>query len=316
MSEFLNDVGRLAAHAAAPKFFILYILVVSAVWVHYRGQSRFRFTRQLTDHSTFFAPINCFLYAFSAVPNRPILDARDFPELKVLRDNWETIRREALSLSGSGDIKGSANYDDLAFNSFFRKGWKRFYLKWYDDFLPSARDACPETIKLLQGLPAINAAMFAMLPVGGQLVAHRDPFAGSVRYHLGLVTPNDDRCRIYIDGAPYSWRDGEDIVFDETYIHRAVNEAESDRIILFCDIERPMRTGWAEAVNRFFCRRMMRAAATKNSDSDRVGVLNRIFGVVYPFRKKMKALKKFNRKLYYLIKYVFFGSLLYLFIIA
>ena len=316
MDGFWQEVGWLAAAATAPKFLVIYALVVSAVWVHYRGQVRFRFTRQLTDHSTFFAPINCFLYGFSAVPNQPILKTEDFPEVDVLRRNWEVLRREALALSAAGDIKGSANYDDLAFNSFFRKGWKRFYLKWYDDFMPSARALCPESVKLLESLPSVNAAMFTVLPVGGQLVAHRDPYAGSVRYHLGLVTPNDDRCRIYIDGTPYSWRDGEDIVFDETFIHRAINEADSDRIILFCDIERPMRNRMARAVNRFFCRRMMRAAATKNSESDRVGILNRIFGVIYPFRKRMKALKKFNRKLYYAIKYVTFGGLLYLLIIA
>ena len=42
--------------------------------------------------------------------------------------------------------------------------------------------------------------MFAVLPPGGKLGAHRDPFAGSLRYHLGLVTPNSDKCRILVDG--------------------------------------------------------------------------------------------------------------------
>jgi beta-hydroxylase len=35
--------------------------------------------------------------------------------------------------------------------------------------------------------------MFAMLPANGSLNPHRDPFAGSLRYHLGLITPNDER---------------------------------------------------------------------------------------------------------------------------
>jgi beta-hydroxylase len=83
----------------------------------------------------------------------------------------------------------------------------------------------------------IRAAVFAMLPAGGKLNPHRDPFAGSLRYHLGLITPNDDRCEIIVDGIPYSWRDGEDVVFDETYLHHAANRTEQDRIILFCDVE-------------------------------------------------------------------------------
>ncbi len=69
--------------------------------------------------------------------------------------------------------------------------------------------------------------MFAELPVGGVLNPHRDPYAGSLRYHLGLITPNDDRCYIDVDGERYSWRDGQGVVFDETFIHTARNDAES-----------------------------------------------------------------------------------------
>jgi beta-hydroxylase len=32
--------------------------------------------------------------------------------------------------------------------------------------------------------------MFALLPGGSHLNPHRDPFGGSLRYHLGLSTPN------------------------------------------------------------------------------------------------------------------------------
>ena len=41
---------------------------------------------------------------------------------------------------------------------------------------------------------------------------------------------------IDVDGEPYSWRDGEDLLFDETYVHRAANRADQPRIIFFCDI--------------------------------------------------------------------------------
>jgi aspartyl/asparaginyl beta-hydroxylase (cupin superfamily) len=50
--------------------------------------------------------------------------------------------------------------------------------------------------------------MFTELPSGSYLGKHRDPYAGSVRYHLGLVTPNSDDCFIEVDQERYSWRDG------------------------------------------------------------------------------------------------------------
>src|SRR5437763_13255709 len=83
--------------------------------------------------------------------------------------------------------------------------------------------------------------MFALHPQDSKPGAHRDPFAGSLRYHLGLVTPNSDSCRIVVDGEPYFWRDGEPVMFDETFIHTAENRSDVTRIILFCDVERPLR---------------------------------------------------------------------------
>lgn len=88
--------------------------------------------------------------------------------------------------------------------------------------------------------------MFAELPSGSHLGKHRDPYAGSVRYHLGLSTPNDERCFIEVDGVRRSWHDGEVIIFDETFVHWAQNDTEQTRIILFCDIERPMKWRWSQ----------------------------------------------------------------------
>jgi len=293
----------LIAEALSLKFLVLYAFVASALYVHFRGTVRHRFARQLSDHSTFLAPFNVFMYAFSAVPNKPILTPADVPALAMLRSNWPVFRDEAAALLSEGEIKASERYDDLGFNSFFRRGWKRFYLKWYGDDLPSAQALCPRTVALLRQVPEVKAAMFALLPPGGRLVQHRDPFAGSLRYHLGLITPNDDRCRIYVDGQAYSWRDGEDILFDETYIHWAVNEADTTRVILFADVERPMRYRWAQAVNRFLGRTLAPATATRNREGDQVGWANRVFKYVYWFRLQGKALKRYNRRLYYGVKY-------------
>lgn len=300
------------AAAFTPKFLALYSLVASGVYTHFRGKARFKFLRQLTDHSTFMAPINAIMYLFSAVPNKPYLDVADFPELKVFKDNWETIREEAQALCDQGYIKASNEYNDIGFNSFFRQGWKRFYLKWYEEALPSAKSLCPKTVELVNSVPTIKAAMYTLLPPGGKLMLHRDPYAGSLRYHLGLITPNSDQCRIYVDEEMYSWRDGEDVLFDETYLHYAVNDSDEDRIIFFCDVERPMRNRLAAGFNRWFSRTVMKAAATKNSDEDRVGGINKLFKYLYQVRLMFKRLKAYNERLYYLVKYVGFSLLLYL----
>lgn len=295
------------------QFVVLALLLGSATWVHYRGQVRHAFVRQLFDHSTFFAPINCVMYAFSAVPTGPRVPVEAVPALRVLRENWQVFRDEALALNAAGDIRGAGEtYDDIAFNSFFRRGWRRFYLTWYGRTPASARQHCPRTVEILSQVPGINGAMFAVLPVGGRLMKHRDPYAGSLRYHLGLVTPNDDRCRIWIDGDPYSWRDGEDVLFDETYIHAAENEAESDRIILFVDVARPLTNAPARWLNRLFSGTVMRAAASRNEADEGVGAVNTLFRFIYPIRALGKRIKRANRTGYYVLKYALFGGLLVL----
>jgi len=273
------------------------------IYVHLRGRVRLRPWRQMTDHSMYLAPINVLLYACSRVRAKPYAPLAAFPELAPLAAGWQDIRAEALALREAQRIRASDQYNDVGFNSFFRRGWKRFYLKWYDDAHPSARELCPQTTAILASIPNVKAAMFAELPPGASLRKHRDPYAGSLRYHLGLVTPGDDRCWIEVDGERYSWRDGEAVMFDETFIHRAENATGHDRIILFCDIERPMKYRWATALNRYVARGFIASAASPNTDADRTGALNRAFGAFYKVRLYAKRVRKTRKKLYYTIKF-------------
>ncbi|HEX4125779.1 MAG TPA: aspartyl/asparaginyl beta-hydroxylase domain-containing protein [Tepidisphaeraceae bacterium] len=289
-----------------PPFWVLGVLLISACYIHFRGRVRHRFGRQLTDHSTFMAPYNALIYLFSAVPNKPILKVEEFPDLKPLQDNWEIIRDEAKQLYAGGHIRKSDTHNDLAFNTFFKRGWTRFYLKWYDEMMPSALELCPKTVELVKSIPSINAALFASMKPRSKLGEHRDPFAGSLRYHLGLLTPNSDECRIYVDGTPYSWRDGQAILFDETYIHSVNNDTDESRIILFCDVARPLRSPMMRAVNRFVVNHIVKITATQNTETEKVGVLNKVSAYVYALKEFFQRIKKANRRLYYVGKYALF----------
>lgn len=303
--NFVHDLWPLA-----PRHWVLIAFIAAALHAHLRGKVRFGLVRALTDFTVLIAPFNSMMVLFSKVGSQPYLDDKQFPELKVLQENWQMIREEALALDEGGNIKAADGYNDIGFNSFFRTGWKRFYLKWYGDSHPSATQLCPRTTELVQGIGSIKAAMFAELPPGSKLVRHRDPYAGSYRYHLGLDTPNDEGCYIDVDGERYHWRDGEAVMFDETYIHYAENTTGHNRIILFCDVERPLKYRWAAAFNGWFSRNVMSAAGAPNNAGDRTGGLNRAFARLYKIRLRGKELKKRNRTRYYLEKWVIFGGVL------
>ena len=62
--------------------------------------------------------------------------------------------------------------------------------------------------------------MFAELPPGSRLVRHRDPYAGSLRYHLGLLTPNDPGCFIEVDGGT-----------QDVFVHHTAIDAQGFRTL-------------------------------------------------------------------------------------
>ncbi len=308
-------------HLFTPRLIVLYLLlafVLCVLLVHLRGRVKLRFDRQLVDHSAVFAPYNLLMYAFSAVPARPILDRRGFPQLDLLQANWEAIRAEALSLFDEGHIRAAEKHNDASFNSFFKQGWKRFYLKWYGEPLASAEALCPQTVRLLNSIPSVKAAMFALLPPGSKLNPHRDPFAGSLRYHLGLITPNSDDCRIFVDGQMHAWGDGKDVVFDETYVHWAENRTGQTRVILFADVERPLRTSLMNAINRRVGAFMGKITASPNTESpeEKTGFVNRVFALNQRNRDRSRAFKRKHPKLFRTVKYIGMLVLIWLIFLA
>jgi beta-hydroxylase len=115
---------------------------------------------------------------------------------------------------------------------------------------------------------------------------------------VGLATPNDDACFINIDGTSYSWRDGDALLFDETYLHYARNDAQADRLILMCDVERPT---WivGRIVNFFY----MRATVVPNTEEDKRGLVNSIFSRLSPNVARVRTLKQTNPRRYRVIKW-------------
>lgn len=103
---------------------------------------------------------------------RPVLDAGYLANIDFIRSNWTIIRDEALQLQSSGALEatkapGSAGYYDVGFRTFYKRGWSKFYLTWYGRTHVSAKRLCPQTLALLERVPGIRGAMFAVLPPGG-----------------------------------------------------------------------------------------------------------------------------------------------------
>lgn len=272
---------------------------ISVLYIHLRGKIRMPLKRQLVDHSTFMAPINAFMHIFSKAPRTPFVQVAEIPGLAKLQQNWLAIRAEAEGLLSLRKTQVAEDGTDANLSAFLKKGSKQFFLKWYDTIHPSAQSLCPATFALLQAIPAVKVATFVELPAGARLTPHRDPFAGWLRYHLGLATPNDSRCFIEVDGQRHIWCDGQATIFDETYIHWAVNDTSKSRIVLLCDIERPMVFRWAQAVNHYLGRTLMTATSPPNATAGQVGYASKLYNILYYFGHYRRRLKAWSMAAYH-----------------
>lgn len=295
----------------------LLVYVTACIIYVYRIRGRQRYTgfsQYLRKSWPVFAPLNCLLYmATEREMRRPVLEPHYIQGIDRLRRNWRRIRDEAMQLHASGAFEaasapGSAGHHDLGFRTFYKRGWRKFYLKWYADPHRSAERLCPTTVRLLEGIPGIRAAMFSVLPPGAELSMHSDPLACSLRYHLGLDTPGTANCHICVDGELIPWRNGEHFVFDETYPHSARNDSNALRVILMCDVERPMNI-LGRGFNRLYAT-LAWAMTVPNTLEDRQGPISWLFARLAPAREHGMALKRTHRVLYSALKFLLNASLL------
>lgn len=306
----------------SPPFVVILVLAafgaISMTYVYaFRGQERFTsFNEYLRKGWPVFTPLNCFLYLLTEKRAAPaIMDLSKFPELAAIQDNWQSIQKEAIALlqqdyfNKINNPTTAAHYD-VGFRTFYKYGWRKFYLKWYGYTHTSAQELCPETVRILSQIPTLNGAMFSILPPNSQLTRHLDPVACSLRYHLGLRTPNSDSCFISVDGQTYSWRDGAALLFDETFIHYVRNDTDEHRLILMCDIERPMNR--AGKLFNIFYKGFMRGTIVPNTEQDKSGWISSLFRRISPIMTTGQRLKKVNRPLYLLLKYLINATLLIL----
>ena len=292
-------------------FFVISLYVGSIVFIRIRNKDRLGFKRQMSDFSTFMVPMNIPIYLLSKVPLTPFFERKHFPELDILQDNWEVIKDEALALYESGHI---AIKNDLPASSFYKDNrWTSFYLKVYDCDIPSARELAPKTMELIEQVPGMNLALFACLNPGKRIGKHHDPFALSLRYSLGLSTPNSEDCAISVDGQWHTWRDGESIIFDETYAHHTHNDSDKPRIILMSDIDRPLRSKLLQKMYYYFAKTFNSLFFVDNIDSTKTGLGNKITPIHKSYRTNMKKFKNWNKPLYVTFKFCALGGVLFIF---
>ncbi len=93
----------------------------------------------------------------------------------------------------------------------------------------------------MREIPGMTTAMFSILSPRKHILPHRGPYKGVLRYHLGLIVPQDaEACRIRVGEDIRHWEAGRSMVFDDTFNHEVWNDTDETRVVLFVDVLRPL----------------------------------------------------------------------------
>lgn len=175
-----------------------------------------------------------------------------FPWIEALEAGFDVMREEAIErclmardhvapflLLGERDRKedylcGAAATWDACF--FYRDG----------QHIDASHRACPGTASTLGSLPLVRIRdhapeiCFSILGPDTHILPHTGVTNTRLVVHLPLVVP--EHCAIRVKDQTHAWREGEVVVFDDTYVHEAWNRSDAPRIVLLMDTWNPNLT--------------------------------------------------------------------------
>jgi beta-hydroxylase len=188
-------------------------------------------------------PLERWLGSSSRVGDRPWFEVADFPWASTIERDWGKIRTELDSVLK--DQEHLPNFQDISVDQATMTTddrWKTYFLYGYGFKSEANCERCPETARLCAEIPGMKTAFFSILAPGKHLPAHRGPYKGVLRYHLGLLIPEPaEKCGIRVDTETRHWAEGRSMLFDDTYDHEAWNDTDGTRVVLFVDFVRPLR---------------------------------------------------------------------------
>ena len=161
----------------------------------------------------------------------------EFPQLKILEDNYQVILDELNELRKSA-LNG---YWLETFPGYLdeksKNKWKVFTFKFFGIKHPLNASLCPKTADLVLNKLDIVSCDFSFLPAKTHVIPHKGFSKMVLRAHLALVIP--DNCAIRVGNEVRKWEEGKLIIFDDSFDHEAWNDSDEDRFVLMFDIPNP-----------------------------------------------------------------------------
>lgn len=188
-------------------------------------------------------PMQAAVRRFSRVGRGPFPERSQFDWIPRVEAGWTAARDELRALLRERErIPGFEQIAPGNLPHGMRENqWKSYWLVAYGRRIAENCRRCPGTMRLIGAIPGVKTAFFSILAPRTHIPEHTGPYAGVLRYHLGLIVPRRrDACRIRVGSQAACWEEGRSLVFDDSYPHEVWNDTDEERVVLFIDFARPL----------------------------------------------------------------------------
>ena len=197
------------------------------------------------DYHIFKTALNNYLARHCGGVNRPPYHevAKSYPPLEDVTGNFPVIRaefdrliKEQVALPTYHDIdQGEAKISGTT-----PAKWSVFMLELLGHRPEVNRARCPLTCNILGRVPGLVQAFFSILDPYKSVPEHDGPYLGYLRYHLGLKVPRINPPCLIVKGQRHIWKEGEGVLFDDSWPHAVENHSPESRAVLIIDVMRPL----------------------------------------------------------------------------
>jgi len=191
-----------------------------------------------------------FLY-FPGLPTTAYFDRSLFPWIPEFEAQTDAIREELQRLLPSDQGRERVFTGDELEQQNLRgmdvpPTWNGYYFYRHGMRRDDNCSACPITSAALDRLPLSRVrehgpeVLFSVFTAGTHLLPHRGVTNTRLVGHLPLLVPED--CALNVGGEIHAWREGQVVVFDDTFEHEAWNRSKQTRVVLIFDLWNPHLT--------------------------------------------------------------------------
>jgi aspartyl/asparaginyl beta-hydroxylase (cupin superfamily) len=160
--------------------------------------------------------------------------------LQPVISNFKIIRQELLDLI---EIKKEnqwlRTFPDYVKSEKY-KAWKVFSFIFFNMRFPENAKLCPKTAEIIYSIPEILSCDYSYLEANTHIAAHKGYSRMVLRCHLPLVVPDENLCGLRVGDETRHWKEGELLIFDDSFEHEAWNKTNEKRIVLMFDIPNPL----------------------------------------------------------------------------